>query len=144
MGSESHEELPPILSQFLLKMRILLGVILLLIMTDFANAAELTWLICTLQNHQSVQKEQIYAFSEKDNKFFTYELTLHRLVAAPDTQIGKDYIWVRPLEHGQPQGTGFEQEFAISINRMTGAYYSGIPGAADVGSCGPIQPQPLD
>jgi hypothetical protein len=119
-------------------------VISFFILPNLARADELTWLICTLQNHQSIQKEQIYAFREKDNRFFTYEPTLHRLIVEPDAQISKEYIWVRPFEHSQSQGTAFDQQFAISINRMTGAYFSGLPGIADVGSCSPTQPQPLD
>jgi hypothetical protein len=128
--------------------RILNIVILLLTMTEISKAADVIWLSCKFQNARPMQsepQEQIYAFSEKEKKLWSYQLSKHELVIIEVAQIEKDLITAYPFHSQKGKGaSAFEQNFVMYINRVTGAYFRGLPGVADSGSCSTTQPQPVN
>ena len=140
-------------SRFLLVITILNIVVLLLATTEFAKAADVIWLSCNFQNAKSTQKEtkeQIYAFNEKDKKLWSYEPAHHQLVIVDNSRIERDLITAWPFRSQKGRGAAsrsdanFEQNFVMYINRVTGAYFRGLPGVADTGSCSATKPQPVD
>jgi hypothetical protein len=135
-------------SKFRLIIRISDIVILLLATTEISNAADVIWLSCKFQNARPVQselQEQIYAFSEKEKKLWNYQLSNHELVIIEVSQIEKDLITAYPFRSQKGKGASeFEQNFVMYINRVTGAYFRGLPGVADSGSCSTTQPQTVN
>jgi hypothetical protein len=133
--------------------RILTFVMLLLVPTEFAKAADLIWLSCSYHNARSGKAEaqvQIYALNEKERKLWSYNHAQHQLIIVDNTQIEKELITAWPFRSPKGKGTTaradayFEQNFVMFINRVTGAYFRGLPGVADTGSCTATQPQPVD
>jgi hypothetical protein len=136
-------------SKFWLIIKILNIVILLLATTEISKAADVIWLSCKFENQnarpaKSEPEEQIYAFSEKERKLWSYQLS-HELVIIEVSRIEKDLLTAYPFRslNGQ-RASEFEQNFVMYINRVTGGYFRGLPGVADTGSCSTIQPQTLN
>jgi hypothetical protein len=135
-------------SKFWLIIKILNIAILLLVTTEISKAADVIWLSCKFQNARPVQsepEEQIYAFSEKERKLWSYQLSKHELVIIEISQIEKDLITAYPFRSQMGKGeSGFNQNFVMYMNRVTGAYFRGLPGVADTGACSPTEPQPVN